>query len=198
MQPSWPTLGIGLVCALLSLLGVGSTGPGSSMYEVSAPALSVTGGPVYACFAILESWPPTGCGGVVVRGLDIERVAGVQRYPDGTLATPSLHLVGSWDGRVLTLTEPPRPATPTPLPDACTQVAGFTESPEEFARQTQINGINRDGNDRPILILATLPCDETTIGAVLAVADDNTIKWLTSHYAPIKIAGWLTPVPPEP
>jgi hypothetical protein len=55
----------------------------------------------------LTSLPPAGCGGAVVRGLDPMTVPGAERFPNGTVTTPSVRLVGTWDGTALTPTEPP-------------------------------------------------------------------------------------------
>lgn len=66
--------------------------------------------------ATLLSMPPAGCGGAVVRGLDPMTVPGATRYPNGTVQTPSVRLVGTWDGRALTVTQPPVRADPPPEP----------------------------------------------------------------------------------
>src|SRR5919198_6769681 len=74
------------------------------LYRVVAPVLQTRGmrAPL-ACQTILQSLPPAGCGGVEVRGFDFESLHGVQRG-GGSWWTPQLLLVGTWNGRVLTLT----------------------------------------------------------------------------------------------
>jgi hypothetical protein len=62
--------------------------------------------------SILLSLPPAGCGGAPVRGLDPMTVPGAHRYENGTITTPSVRLVGTWDGDALTPTEPPVLAEP--------------------------------------------------------------------------------------
>jgi len=51
---------------------------------------------------------------------------------------------------------------------------------------------------RGIDMLETMPCDSTTVGIVLVAADDKAVAWLTSHYRPIKVVGWLRPLPSGP
>src|SRR5467141_599776 len=103
------TTGLGLVAASLGVLGAGSNGPGSTKYEVTAPLLSVGEEPVYACGGfILHTL--TGCAGIVVHGVDVGQIPGVESYPWGSRLTPPVRLVGTWDGRALTLTQSPQSA----------------------------------------------------------------------------------------
>lgn len=55
---------------------------------------------------ILDSLPPAGCGGPRVLGLDPMTVEGAERFDNGTVTTPSVRLVGTWDGTALTVTQP--------------------------------------------------------------------------------------------
>lgn len=61
---------------------------------------------------ILQSLPPAGCGGPRVLGLDPMTVDGAERYDNGTVTTPSVRLVGTWDGTALTVTQPPESREP--------------------------------------------------------------------------------------
>jgi uncharacterized protein YhdP len=54
--------------------------------------------------------PPAGGSGVEVSGLDLRTVADAMVYDNGTVETPTLRLTGTYDGKRLTLTEPPVPA----------------------------------------------------------------------------------------
>lgn len=74
----------------------------------TATLLQTPDGTLTLCGGItLTSLPPAGCGGALVRGLDPMTVPGAERFPNGTTTTPSVRLVGTWDGTVLTTTEPP-------------------------------------------------------------------------------------------
>lgn len=77
----------------------------------TATLLQTPDGTLTLCGGVtLTSLPPAGCGGALVKGLDPMTVAGAERFPDGTVTTPSVRLVGTWDGTALTPTEPPVPA----------------------------------------------------------------------------------------
>ena len=105
-------VGLGLLAAGLGVLGAGSSGPAAIRYELNAP-LGVTGGRVFACFsyALMD---PVSCAGIEVKGIDISHL------PDGSgdrglPYSQPMRLVGTWDGRALTLTEAPQPAqAPSP------------------------------------------------------------------------------------
>jgi hypothetical protein len=45
-------------------------------------------------------------------------VEGAKRYPNGTVETPSVRIVGTWDGEALTPTSPVEPADPPAAPTA--------------------------------------------------------------------------------
>jgi hypothetical protein len=79
---------------------------------VDAGVLEVPPQPPIACYMILLSLPPAGGSGVEVRGLDPRTVPDVTIYQNGTVQTPTLRLVGTYDGQALTLTAPARPAPP--------------------------------------------------------------------------------------
>lgn len=91
----------------------------------TATLLQTSDGRLTLCGGVMPlSLPPAGCGGALVRDLDPLTVAGAERFPNGTVTTPSVRIVGSWDGEALTPTRPvelaeppvpePPPATPGP------------------------------------------------------------------------------------
>ena len=126
VRNSSATLGFGLLAAGLGLLGAGSSGPAATMYEVTAPLQLATGGKVFACYAFLMSYPAEGCGGIEVRGVDFSQMPNVEGFSSGAQVSQAMRLVGTWDGRVLTLTESPQPALKAPgLPEPCQQELGF-------------------------------------------------------------------------
>ena len=62
-------------------------------------------------------------------------------------------------------------------------------------RQTQVwDALRAHG----ITVLQTMPCDDTTIGVTVLLADDSTIAWVTSHYPPVKVTSWLRTLPSGP
>jgi hypothetical protein len=105
--------------------------PPSDLWAGTATLLQLARGPVTLCGgAVLTSLPPAGCGGPEVLGLDPMDVPGAERFANGTVTTPSVRLVGTWDGTALTVTEPfelrrptPEPAPPVPGP-SCTEPQG--------------------------------------------------------------------------
>lgn len=91
--------------------------PQQQQWTGTATLLQTPGGDLTLCGGmILTSLPPAGCGGAAVRGLDPMTVAGAERYPNGTITTPSVRLVGTWDGSALTVTQPYELAEPTGPP----------------------------------------------------------------------------------
>ena len=189
-------LGLGLVAAGLGVLGAGSNGPAATRYEVTAELLLASDGRAFACYAYLQSLPSDGCGGIEVRGVDFSQISGMEDFPSGGQGSPPLRMVGTWDGKALTLTESPQPAEKAPgLPEPCQQDLGFDGAPDLMAREPLVwNGVKAHG----IAVLQSMPCDDTTLGITVVVADDNTVAWVTSHYPGIKIAAWLRPLPSGP
>jgi hypothetical protein len=69
------------------------------------------------------------------------------------------------------------------------------KTPGVMAREPEVwAGLEAHG----IAVLQTMPCDDRALGVTVAVADDDTVAWVTSHYQHIKIAGWLQPLPSGP
>ena len=196
VRKSSAALGFGLLAAALGVLGAGSNGPAATRYEVTAPLQLATGGKVFACYAFLLTYPVEGCGGIEVRGVDFSQVPNIEGYPSGAQVSQAMRLVGTWDGRALTLTESPQVAGKAPgLPEPCQQELGFEGAPGVMAREPEVwEGLKAHG----VTVLQSMPCDDTTLGITVAVADERTVAWVTSHYQHIKIAGWLRPLPSGP
>ena len=192
------TFALGLGAALLGVLGAGSSGPAPTRYEVTAELLLANDGMVYACYAYAQSFPPTACGGIEVLGVDFSTLPHVGDYPSGGQGSPPQRLVGTWNGQALTLTEPPHPAEKAMgLPQPCQQELGFEGAPGMPLMERVVHdweSLRAGGID----MLETVPCDSTTVGIVLVVADDHAMAWLTSHYRPIKVVGWLRQLPSGP
>src|SRR3954451_8694459 len=82
--------------------------PPERLWTGTATLLQTPNGKLTLCGgSILDSLPPAGCGGALVKDLDPMTVPGAKRYPGGTITTPSVRLVGSWDGTALTPTREP-------------------------------------------------------------------------------------------
>jgi hypothetical protein len=198
VRKSSAALGLGLLAASLGVLGAGSNGPAPTRYEVTAELLLANDGKVYACYAYLQSFPPAACGGIEVLGVDLSQIRSVEGYPSGGQGSRPQRLVGTWDGQALTLTEPPHPAEKAlGLPLPCQQELGFEGAPG-MPLMAQVVHDWEALRARGIDMLETVPCDSTTVGIVLVAADDQAVAWLTSHYRPIKVVGWLRPLPSGP
>ena len=186
-------MGLGLLAAGLGVLGAGSSGPAAIRYELNAPLLA-TGGRVFACFSDALMGPAAGCGGIEVKSVDVSQV------PDGggdhgLPWSQPMRLVGTWDGRALTLTQAPQVAQAAPgLPEPCTQ--DFSPQPGFDSMQCQIEVIDAL-RTRGIDVLMSTGCDGNAVGIVVPVADDATVNWLTRHYS-VKIVGWLRRLPSGP
>jgi hypothetical protein len=192
------TLGLGLAAALLGILAAGSSGLAETRYEVTAELLLANDGKVFACYAYLQSFPPAACGGIEVLGVDFSRIPNIEGYPSGGQGSPPQRLVGTWDGQALTLTERPHlAATAMGLPQPCQQELGF-DAPPGMTLMGQVDNDWLALRARGIDLLETMPCDSTTVGIVVVVADDQAVGWLASHYRPIKVVGWLRPMPSGP
>jgi len=196
VRPSFAVLGFGLLAASLGVLGAGSSGPSPTRYEVTAPLQLATGGRVFACYAFLLTYPAEGCGGIEVRGVDFSQMPNVEGFPSGAQVSQAMRLVGTWDGGALTLTERPQPAAKAlGLPDACHQELGFEGAPTLMPGDRQVW---EDLKAHGIAVLESMPCDDTTLGITVVVADDRTVAWVTSHYPSVRVAGWLRPLPSGP
>lgn len=100
-------------------------------WQVDATMLQTASLPLTACYSTLTSEPPAGCSGATVVGVSANQIPGATKYPNGTVTTPAMHLVGTYKDGTLTLTEPPTrsaplspsPAKPAP-PVSCPAPAG--------------------------------------------------------------------------
>lgn len=91
--------------------------PGRELWTGTATLLDTPDAELTLCGGmLLTSLPPAGCGGAVVRNFDPMTVPGAYKHEGGTITTPSVRLVGTWDGRALTVTEPFELAEPSPPP----------------------------------------------------------------------------------
>lgn len=184
-----------LVLALIACSGGQLPVPVGKSYEVVAPLLSVPTGPTYACLLVDLDYPPSGCGGVLVDLADIGQVPGVFRYQNGTMMTPPMRLVGAWDGQALTLTQRPKPAsyTATAMDTPCAATSPAIE-PQLLAREHQVvqdwDALPRHG----VLLLSVGPCGDA-LKLFAAVADAQTISYLTAAYGPVDVLAWLSPSP---
>src|SRR2546429_7459110 len=99
-------MGFGLLAASLGLLGAGSSGPAAIRYELNAPLLA-TGGRVFACFSDALMGPAAGCGGVEGNSVHVSQVPD-GGGDDGVPWARPMRLVGTSDGRELTVTGAPQ------------------------------------------------------------------------------------------
>lgn len=112
--------------------------------------------------------------------------------------TPTLRLVGAWDGHALTLTESLQPAaSETALPEPCSQALGTESTSEVPPRQVQVGNDQAVLESRGIVALETVTCGDT-LGIAVAVADPDTVRYLESRYGKVSVTGWLRPLPSGP
>ena len=185
-----------LLAVLLTACGrdIQSTSP-PVLYTVTSIVMQKPGDLPHACFATPLPYPPIGCGGPDIRGLDLPSLQGVTRYPNGVLATGMLRLVGTWDGQALTLTQSAVPAAikdGTRMPE-CAQEPGTSsaDSIPPVMRRVMDDGAMLRSHG--IHLLEFYPC-KGTVFLGLAVADQKSIDFLTSRYGHVEVGGWLQPV----
>ena len=170
-------------------------GPGfSTLYTVTSIVMQKPGEPPRACAFMQLPDPPIGCGGPDLHTLDLTTMHGVTRYRNGVLATSMLHLVGTWDGRALTLTRPPDTA---PIADATSMPQG--QCPSQPAQVASPPLMQRVISDEALLkaqgiqLLEFGPCGDSLF-IVVTVADRDSVRFLTNRYGAVQVAGWLKPV----
>ena len=188
---------VGILMMARSASRVSYGGPASgNQYTVVTSLMSARGGPVNACWAMPLPLPPIGCGGVEVTNVVIADIPGAVTYRNGTVGTPELRLVGTWDGRVLRLTEKPQPTTlpetrPQPVAQAPPASSGKTAQQvmEEFKRDEA--ALRQRG-----IVLLGFGAGSDGVEVTLAAADPASVQYLYSTYGRMKISGWLQPVNP--
>ncbi len=142
-------------------------------------------GSTQACQTILTSYPPAGCSGVPVTGVDPSTLRGISRFPGGW-QTRSLRLTGTWDGHALHLTVPPTPAAGKPPPDPPLRCRVPSTS---YASALA----GRIAADRGLHVLSTSACGSTA-WALVAVADSHTASAIHRRFGRrVIVSGFLRP-----
>ena len=157
--------------------------------------MAVPGKTVNACAFEPLPYPPIGCGGAQVVGLDLASAPGAHTYRNGVVETGLVRLVGVWKQGVLNLTSPPTAASPkdaTPTPQ-CVQDQSDAAVPNPPPWAQSILSDDALLNAHSIQLLGFYVCQGTLFIAV-TVADRETVDFLTKRYAPARVAGWLRPV----
>ncbi|HXY72310.1 MAG TPA: hypothetical protein VEM41_07190 [Actinomycetota bacterium] len=139
-----------------------------------------------ACETTLSSLPPAGCSGVPIGGYDFGHLPGVTRAGGAWWTSRPWLLVGTWDGRVLTVTRPPAPPggrwREPPRPAGCTGRA--TPAAAALAK--------RIASQRARLHMLTLTRCGTRVWVLVAVADAPTIAYVHRHFGErVVVSGWL-------
>lgn len=182
-------VGLGVLASFTGVLAAGSSGPGATRYAVNAPLMFMRAGPTYACFTFDLMGH---CAGIPVRGATLGNlpIDGLMTAADIGIITLPVRLVGSWDGTALTLTQAPEPApAPMAIHQPCEQTTDFDGN---FVISWQSRVWDDPGpSGRGLHVMETMPCDRTTLGVLVAVADETTVKWLSTHYPSVRVAGWL-------
>jgi hypothetical protein len=170
--------------------GAPATGP---RYTVTAPLLVLRGQPVHACWFIELSYPPAGCSGVEVKNVNVAAVPGASTYPNGTIETPPVKLVGALDGPILTLTQ-----LPEPTQSAGTEPKPVSQPPPATSKGTDLQVDEQIAHDMLNLQQHGIYVLSVGIGVdgvdlVLLVADATSVETLYSQYGRVHISGWLQP-----
>ncbi len=162
---------------------------GRTLYGVVAPLYVSPKQALTACLGVEESYPPAGCGGVAVSGVNPRAMPGAHVYGrSGIVMTDAMRLVGTWDGRQLNLVQPPESgakAEPVNAPNCPDPIENWTPQDDARARLllTQEHGV------------LELQVCRTGYALLVAVADGATVQRLESrHPGEMIIAGWLQPV----
>jgi hypothetical protein len=169
--------------------------PSRPLYTVTASVMQRPVEMPVACSAIPLPYPPIGCGGVAVRGIDLGTMPGVVTYRNGVRATGTLRMVGSWDGHVLNLARAPenaRTGDATPLP-TCAYAPGRSSADPEPPVMQEVMHDDAYLRAQGIQLLEFGPCRDSMF-FVVPVADSKTVELLTRRYGQAEIAGWLQPV----
>jgi hypothetical protein len=177
------------VSSLLACGGVTRLAP-SDRYTVTAELMLGPGRhPLTACHFIALSQPPPACGGVEVRGVDVQRVPGARRLSNGAVMTDAVRLFGWWDGVALNRTELPRRPT-QPTSSASTQLAAEA-TPRSVAAVRRMAADDRELKRLGIQVLGCWP-DGDNVVVQVPVADNRTVATLEQRYGPTLVSPWLT------
>jgi hypothetical protein len=142
----------------------------------------------------LLSLPAPLCGGVTVTNIDFAAIAGTQTSPNGVSETPTLRLVGNWDGHVLRLTERPQPTTLSR-----SEFRPILQAPPSKSTKTTpqvLEEIRRDSADlqrRGVALMEWGEGGDRLPYVKLAVADAASVQYLYDTYGRLNISGWLQP-----
>lgn len=179
-------------CAAPNGHGVAEPSP-LPLYTVTSTVMQAPGAPPHICFIEPLPSPPIGCGGPIVRGLDLNALHGLQRYRNGVVATPYVRLVGTWHDRALNLTQPPEEASvkdATPKPQCVqTRQAVGADMPPAMQKVTADSALIAAHG---IVMLEWGGCNDS-VSIVVAVADKDAVDFLTARYGQIQVSGWLQP-----
>ena len=165
-----------------------SSGTESATYRIIAPVLRARRTNSWmACRTILTSLPPAGCSGVRIAGYDFRGLPGV-RHAGGAWWSDPVALVGTWDGRTLHLTQPPRPihgrpSVQSPTPD-CRGL--FSRNVGALSRRLRSNAARLD-------LLELTPCGGRLL-VLVAVRDRAAVDLIHRFGTDVLIRGWLQPV----
>jgi photosystem II stability/assembly factor-like uncharacterized protein len=186
---------VGVLMMARSASRVSHHGPvGGDRYTVVTSLMSAKGGPLNACYGMPLPAIPIGCGGVEVTNVDVQAIPGVVTYKNGTVGTPAVMLVGTWDGRALHLTEQPRQTT---LNGTQPQLIVQPPPPSTGKPVGQVlDELRRDSEDlrkRGIVMLSWGQAKDG-VEVTLAVADPKSVQYLYDTYGRMRILGWLQPI----
>jgi photosystem II stability/assembly factor-like uncharacterized protein len=190
-------LALGSVGVLMLARGANhvSYGPVSgTRYTVTTSLMVGKGWPLAACYGEPLPATPIGCGGVPVTNVDVAAIPGAVTYPNGTVRTPTLSLVGTWDGQVMRLTEAPHPTTlrvtiPRPIPGAPPASSAKTDQEVLSDLQRDAEGLKKRG-----IFMLQFGQGAKAVEVTLAVADPKSVHYLYETYGRMYIFGWLQPV----
>ena len=187
---AWISVALALMaCGPGRVAGAGH--PSGPNYTVTSNLMQKPGQDPVVCSFTPLPYPPIGCGGPSVANLDLATMADARRYSNGVVEVGTYRLVGTWKGGALHLTETPvsvSPSAHTPTPD-CAQTT-TDPSPDVTPEGRKLMDEEKLIEQHGIVLLESMMC-QGALFVVVAVADADTIDFMTNRYAPVKVAGWL-------
>lgn len=179
---------LALLLVLIAALGAWGAG-GLPFYALTALVAEVPGQSPYACLGarILEGPPGCAGSGPLILGLDMASFPHLVRQRNGTIEI-ALRMVGSWDGRALSLSQPPAMAAQDDIrqPEPCTGNPGLYGA----IRPEDVRDI---GLLESVHVLGWGACDGS-IAFTVWVADAHTVTALINRYPGAEVAGWMQPI----